>query len=118
MFTAYFSITNASIVEPAFANIGSGSTGSGANLARVTITSSNFKNTTMHRSVVRDGLSKIEPVEKKTIQPGQTRACKRGCYRLILMQPSAWDKIGKSTPLRMKLQSGRKATVTCKARRH
>jgi len=122
MFTVYFSITNASIIEPAFANVGSGSTGSGAILPRVitqsSATSSNFKNITMHRSVVRDGLSKMELEEKITIQPGQTWIFKPDGYHLMLRQATARVKIEKSFPLEMKFQSGKQVTAACKSMRH
>ena len=77
-------------------------------------TSPAFGEVMLHRSVEEAGVSRMEPVDRVTLNPGQTVGFVPGGYHLMLMQRRQDVHTGQEVPVTLRFSDG--ATVTARFR--
>ena len=74
----------------------------------VKASSTNFADTSLHETTLVNGISRMRPVPELRIAPGATATLKAGGMHLMLMNPTAGMKAGRSVPIEFQLKDGRK----------
>jgi copper(I)-binding protein len=73
----------------------------------VAYASNGFEDVSLHRTVVEDGVSRMESVERLVLQPGETLDMKPGGYHLMLMAPKVRMASGVLVSLELTAADGR-----------
>lgn len=92
-----------------------------ANPCRTAVTlvgarSDRFADTSMHETRVEGGISRMQPLERVTIEPGGRAAFAPGGRHLMLMQPRGDVTVGSTVRLELELADGRRLTATAPVR--
>jgi copper(I)-binding protein len=71
----------------------------------------------MHRTVVADGMARMEEQARLTVEPGAKLSLEPGGYHLMLMMPMSVPKIGDQVEITLELEGGETVDVIAIVRR-
>lgn len=78
----------------------------------LSIRSDAFASVEIHRSVMQDGMMRMDPVEALSIAPGETRQLAPGGYHLMMMQPQQPMRPGQEIQIVLQFDDGSEQQLT------